>query len=243
VEDDGNAVATMVERARNAIAASGAPIFEFKVGVHSPDLEIEMVLAVHDALKGRARVAVDANMGMDFDTARRFLSATSSFLENCEEPVAGLADMDLLGRQFDLNISTHCSDLPTMIHYPAIRGIVPTLDVCGGISAARQISDAGTALGRKVWLRSHAESGIGWAAMVHLGISLPNLRRPAQALIEDMVDDLVTGDCWVVRDGGVVPPEKPGLGVEADWAAIERYHAEYLAIGDVQGFLPEPTNY
>lgn len=241
--DERSAVSAMVDRARQAVAESGAGIFEFKIGVHSPEVEVEMVRAVHDALKGRARVAIDANMGMDFDTARQFLSETAHCLENCEEPVASLLEMDMLARQFDINISTHCSDLQALAHYPAIRGVVPTLDVCGGISAVRQLSDACTAQGRKVWLRSHAESGIGWAAMVHLGISLPNLARPAQALIDQMADDLITGDCWLVREGGVTPPEKPGLGVEADWPAIERYHADYLATGDIQGFSPEPMNY
>lgn len=241
--DERSAVSAMVERAREAIAETGAPIFEFKVGVHPPDVEIEMVRAVHDALKGRARVAVDANMGMDFNAARQFLSGAAPYLENCEEPVASLLEMDLLARQFGLSISSHCTDLQALGHAPAIRGVVPTLDVCGGIAAVRQLSEAHAALGRNVWLRSHAESGIGWAAMVHLGISLPNLGRPAQALIEQMADDLVTGDCWAVRDGGVIPPEMPGLGVEPDWPAIERYHAEYLATGELQGFLPDPTNY
>ena len=238
-----SAIPAMVERARAAVAESGASIFEFKIGVLPLDIEIEMILAVHDALNGRARVAVDANMAMDFDSARRLLLKTAHCLENCEEPVASLREMDQLARQFDVKISTHCSDLQTLVHYPAIRGIVPTLDVCGGISAVRQLSDAGAALGRSVWLRSHAESGIGWAAMVHLGMSLPNLSRPAQALIDQMVDDLVLGDCWTVRNGGVIPSEMAGLGVEPDWAAIERYHADYLVKGDIRGFSPEPANY
>lgn len=238
--DPDKALSAMVDRALRAVEETGARIFEFKIGVHPVGLEVEIVHAMHDALKGRAQIAVDANMGMTFDEARRFLAGTGSRLENFEEPVGSLREMEQLARTHDVNVSTHCSDLDIVLNHPGIRGIVPTLDVCGGISAARRLSEILGALGRQAWLRSHAESGIGWAAMVHLGMALPNLRRPGQSLIDLIADDLVLGDCWEVRDGGVAPPERPGLGVDPDWPAIERYHAEYLEAGEIQAFSPEP---
>lgn len=238
--DPVRAVTAMVDRARRAIDESGAPIFEVKVGVHPIDLEIEMVCALHDALAGRARIAVDANMGLSLDDARKFAAATASFLENFEEPVASLADMERIGREYRLNVSTHAADIDLMRAYPGIRGIVPTLDACGGISAVRRLAEVCGALGRRLWLRSHAESGIGWAAMVHLGISLPGLDRPGQALIDSIADDLILGDPWLVRRGGVVPPETPGLGVEPDWEAIGRCHDAFLKDGEIQAFTPSP---
>jgi len=238
--ESAGAIEKMVDRALHSVGESGASIFEFKVGVHSIDLEIEMVRSVHDALKGRARVAVDANMGWTAEEADRFLKASSTLLENIEEPVADLQDMERIARRFGVQVSTHCSNLDVMRQYPGIRGVVPTLDVCGGISATRRLADVYGALGRDVWLRSHAESGVGWAAMVHLGISVPNLHRPAQALVDLMTDDLVLGETWHVREGGVCPPDSPGLGVEADWAAIQRCHEAYLVEGEVQAFTPDP---
>jgi glucarate dehydratase len=235
-----DAIEKMIDRALRSIDESGASIFEFKVGVHPVDVEIDMVKAVHAAMGGRARIAVDANMGWTVGQASQFLAATSPLLDNIEEPVADLAEMERIAKRFDVKVSTHCSDLDVMRQYPGIQGIVPTLDVCGGIAACRRQADVYGALGRDVWLRSHAESGIGWAAMVHLGISVPNLHRPAQALIDLMADDLVLGETWNVREGGVRPPERPGLGVDLDRDAVRRCHEAYLAEGEVQAFSPDP---
>lgn len=233
----------MADRAMSAVEESGASIFEFKVGVHPVEVEIEVIRSVHAALQGRAEIAVDANMGMSLGSARRFLSAVGPVLENCEEPVASLRDMDLLAREFGVNISTHCSDLDTIMHYKDISGVVPTLDVAGGIGAVRRLSEALASLGRRVWLRSHAEAGIAWAAIVHLGISLPGLSRPAQSLVDLIEDDLILGERWSVREGGVMPPERPGLGVELDLEAVLRYHELYRSIGEVHVFPPTPRRY
>ena len=46
---------------------------------------------------------------------------------------------------------------------------------------------------------------------------------PAQALINWVEDDLIAGDPWLVRDGGVRPPELPGLGVDLDREALAHY--------------------
>jgi glucarate dehydratase len=232
-------VESMAKRAKADLEASGSSIFEFKVGVYPVEVEIEVVKAVHEAVGGRAQIAVDANMGMAFDTARRFLREVAPFLENFEEPVPHLAQMARLAREFNISVSTHCSDLDAVLAHPEID-VVPTLDVCGGVSQVRRISETVSALGRRVWLRSHAESGIGWAAMVHLGMSLRPLERPAQALIDSLEDDLVIGERWSVRHGGVRPPERPGLGVELDWDAVQRYHERYRKMGDVQAFPPTP---
>ncbi len=79
------------------------------------------------------------------------------------------------------------------------------------------------ALGRRFWLRARWELGIAWAVMCHLGLARPELDRPSQALINWVEDDLVLGEPWLVRDGGVRPPDVPGLGVELDRAALARY--------------------
>lgn len=231
---------SMVRQAVEAIGETGAPIFEFKVGVHPLEVEIETVRAVHAALSGKAQIAVDANMGLSFDAARRLVSAVAPLLENFEEPSGTLREMQQLASEFGVDVSTHCSDLDIVTHYPGIRGIVPTLDVAGGIANFRRLSEILTASGRRVWLRSHAESGIGWAAMVHLGISLPGLVRPAQSLIDLIEDDLVLGETWHVRSGGVVPPDVPGLGIELDRDAVRRCHRIFLEKGEIQAFAPTP---
>ena len=62
--------------------------------------------------------------------------------------------------------------------------------------------------------------------MCHIGINRVEIDRPSQALINWVEDDLILGDTWLVRKGGVRPPDKPGLGVELDRKALEKYKLE-----------------
>jgi glucarate dehydratase len=227
----------MSRLALEAIERSGARIFEFKVGVHELDAEIDTVIAVHEALRGKAEVAVDANMALTHDDARRMLQEIGPMLENFEEPVPTLRDMNDLAVEFEVPISAHCCDLDALIPYPRVDA-VPTLDACGGISGVRDLARTLGALGRRVWLRSHAESGIGWAAIVHLGMSTAELARPAQSLMDLCAEDLIEGGRFDVRAGGVRAPEIPGLGVGLDRAALAACHALYLEQGEVQAFPP-----
>ena len=93
----------------------------------------------------------------------------------------------------------------------------------GGIAELIELVVGVRALNKRFWLRARWELGIAWAVMCHLGVARPELDRPSQALIDWVEDDLVLGDTWLVTEGGVRPPETPGLGVELDRAAMKRY--------------------
>lgn len=223
--------------AREAIDRTGSSIFEFKIGVHPLNVDIRTIIAVHEALAGRAQIAVDANMALSYEAARGLLREVAPLLENIEEPVASLHEMDQLASDFSVRTSAHCTDLDAMIAYPRVDA-VPTLDACGGISGVRRLTQVLGARGRRVWLRSHAESGVGWAAIVHLGMSTPELARPAQSLVDLSAEDLILGDRWDVCLGGVCAPPSAGLGVAIDRAALEACHELYLEQGEAQAFPP-----
>jgi glucarate dehydratase len=87
----------------------------------------------------------------------------------------------------------------------------------------RHFAAAATALGWRVWFRLVWELGISWAAMCHMGMAFAELSRPSQSLFNWIGGDLIHGDDRTVRNGGVVVPRKPGLGVEIDRAAVEKY--------------------
>jgi glucarate dehydratase len=236
-ENPDNAPDIMAAIARQAVDATGVRIFEFKVGVHPLSVDIATILAVHEALAGKAQIAVDANMALSYDAARTLLFEVAPLLENFEEPVASLRQMEQLAVDFNVHTSAHCTDLDTMVPYPHVD-VVPTLDACGGITGVRRLAQALGSTGRRVWLRSHAESGIGWAAVVHLGMSTPELGRPAQSLIDLNVDDLILGDRWDVRDGGVCAPKSAGLGVALDREAVAAGHELSRRHGEIQAFPP-----
>jgi glucarate dehydratase len=181
--DTDRAPHVMSSIARKAIELIGSGIFEFKVGVHSLEADIDTVIAVHETLEGRAQIAVDANIALSYNAARAMSREVGSLLENFEEPVASLRHMNELATEFKMRTSAHCTDLDVLIPYARVDA-VPTLDACGGITGVSSLAQALGAIGRRVWMRSHAESGIGWAAIAHLGMSTPELKRPAQSLMD-----------------------------------------------------------
>jgi len=94
-----------------------------------------------------------------------------------------------------------------------------------------------------------------WTAMLVIilpqavRVILPPLANYAIALLKDtsiysiistpelmLRDDLVTGPAWYVTDGGVVPPERPGLGVELDRGALDRYAEAFREKGELTYF-------
>lgn len=227
VPDPADVPGAMAAMAIEAVARTGAGMFEFKVGVHPLDVEIAVVHAVREALGPGVALAVDANMGYSPVEAIRFLKAVAPCgLANVEEPVAGLAALAALRRADPTPVSTHCVDLDALAGYPEIDAVVPDVHGPGGIGPTLELVAALTASGRRVWLRSMWELGVSWAVMCHLGVAAPALARPAQCLIDLVSDDLVQGETWLVRDGGVRPPDRPGLGVELDREALERYRTD-----------------
>ena len=215
---------SMAEIAAENVAKTGAAMFEFKVGLHSPACEIGVVKAVREAVGPNVDIAVDANMGFNVEQARQFLAGVAEMhLANIEEPVAGLARIARLRDEFGVPVSTHCTDLDALAAHPAIDGVVSDPSLLGGVGPLISHMDKVTTLGKRYWLRARWELGISWAVMCHLGMACAELDRPAQALIDWIEDDLILGDMWLVTKGGVRPPDAPGLGVELDRAALKRY--------------------
>lgn len=225
--------AIMADLAAREVAAAGTDYFEFKVGRFSVDCDIATVRAIRETLGAGVAIGVDANMGYSIDDARRFLRGVAPFhLANIEEPVAGLAAMEDLRREFGVPVSTHCSDPEMLRHYPLIDAVVGDFHLNGGIEGNVRKASAVTALGKRYWLRSCMELGVAWAALCHAAAAMPEIERPSQALINWVEDDLIEGSPWLVREGGVRLTDRPGLGVTLDRGALQRYAANFARVGE-----------
>ena len=227
----------MAEIAAESLAVSGATIFEFKIGRNGVECDIETVHKIREKVGTAVSLGVDANMGFTYFEARKFLQGIAS--ANCafiEEPVASLSEMNQLAADFNVLVSTHNANIETMLAYPNIRGIVVDIGENGGIDETIKLAYAISQIGKQAWLRSCIESGISWAAMCHLGYAVRDFERPGQSLINWMEDDLVLGERWSVKNGGVIPTDKPGLGVDLDYDALEKYHQCYLDQGEMTYF-------
>lgn len=226
--DDGYSEAVipdiMAKVATDAVARSGARIFEFKVGRYSIDCEIATIRKVRQALGEDIDLAIDANKGYTLEQASSLLTGISSCrISNFEEPVRELADMEALRSKFEIPISSHCINLDALRHYPRIDGVVSDLHLHGGISSTLKFIDMVNNIGKDFWLRSTWELGVSWAAMCHLALAVPSMQRPSQTLIDWVADDLLINSEWQIDQGVVRPVHKAGLGVELNRAMLERY--------------------
>lgn len=70
---------------------------------------------------------------------------------------------------------------------------------------------------------------MSWAAMCHMGVAFPSLTRPMQSLFNHLGDDLIEETDFAMTDGAVEVPDRPGLGVTLDIAAVEAYRTDKAA--------------
>ena len=217
----------MAEKMAAALASTGSNFVEFKVGVYPVATDIDTIAAVRDRLGPHISIGVDANMAWDFDTADKFMAATRDYkLSNMEEPVSNLADMNRLAERHGANVSSHATSPETLWHYPAIDAAVGEPHAEGSLMGCRDLSERLAAIGKRYWFRSVWEAGISWAAMCHMGVAFPSLTRPMQSLFNHLVDDLIEETDFAMTNGFVEVPERPGLGVTLDMAAVEMYRMD-----------------
>ncbi len=217
----------MAEKMSAAVAATGSDFVEFKVGVYPVATDIDTVAAVRERLGEHAFIGVDANMAWDFDTADRFMGATRAFgLCNMEEPVSNLADMNRLAVRHGVNVSSHATSPELLRHFPAIDGAVGDPHAEGSLMRCRDLSERLAAIGKRYWFRSVWEAGISWAAMCHMAVAFPSLTRPMQSLFNHLADDLIEEKDFDMTGGAVQVPDRPGLGVTLDMAAVESYRMD-----------------
>ena len=96
--------------------------------------------------------------------------------------------------------------------------------VGGGLSEIRRQAGLAAAFNKPFWLQM-VGAGLTTAYAVHLGAVLAHAQLPNITAHELWEHDLLQ-KCLQVEDGYIAVPEAPGLGVEVDEAAIEKYRVE-----------------
>lgn len=217
----------LADQAERAVGDHGFTYFEFKIARYRSHVDISTIRAVRKAIGDAVKVGVDANQTYDEETAVEVLrEVADQRLDNVEEPVRSLASMDRLAKDFGVKVSSHCVDRDVMQAFPNISASVPDICIFGSLSVLMRHMEGMSRMGRGTWLRAMWELGISWAAMCHVGVASQAISRPSQSLIDYAEDDLILGEAWSVRDGGVRVPARPGLGIELDRRALEKYRAD-----------------
>jgi L-alanine-DL-glutamate epimerase-like enolase superfamily enzyme len=199
-----------------------------------PEEDIARVAAVRRALGPGAKLMIDVNCAWSPSVAIEMGRALEPHkLYWIEEPVA-TDDIDGSAR-VAAALATPIAGYETEIGLYGFRELItrgavdivqPDLAWAGGFSECRRI--AALAQAHHLMVAPHSFAGaVLLAASLHFIASIPNgLVLEFDQNPNGQRDELLKEPIRVEADGMIKPPARPGLGIELDRSAIERYRAE-----------------
>jgi L-alanine-DL-glutamate epimerase-like enolase superfamily enzyme len=212
-----------------AFAEKGFSAIKIKIGFDLPQ-DMAIVKAVRAALGEEFTLMADANMGYKVDAAL----AAAAVLEECnvawlEEPlfVGDIEGHALLKSRCKVPIALGenlhaCSAFEEFILRGAVDFLQPDVARCGGISEAKRVAGLAAAHGLPVSLHTWGDA-VALAASLHLTCALKNspimeLDCTANPLRTELLKEPLEA-----QNGVMMPPKKPGLGIELSTEALQKY--------------------
>jgi len=221
----------IVEYCLRMRAEHGSTCFEGKLIQGDPELEIQTVRALREALGPRAMLRLDANMQWSLTTARRILREIEPYnIRGYEDPVATFEELAALRRHSSIPFSTHLPDLRRAVAMGVPDFFVTNFAVLGGIQRAVRFIGACEAMGVGFWCYA-GYTGISTAAFLHVAAATQWIQEPSQSVLHWLVGDVIKGGPFNPKNNVVQVPEGPGLGIELDPAALKYWHQHYVDHG------------
>jgi muconate cycloisomerase len=210
----------------------GFHFFKLKIGVKPLADEIATALAVRGALGAKMPLCADANAGLTLANAKRYIERTRpvrlAFIEQPLPPddLVGLKALARLKVPVGVDEGIHSLADITACARAGAAGVSLKLIKLGGISTAYEAAKLCRKLRLKVNVAAKiAESSIASAAAVHLACAVPNVDWGVSLTHFYLAEDIVRQPL-AIRDGTVALPVGPGLGIDVDEAAIERFRVK-----------------
>jgi muconate cycloisomerase len=225
----GNATAEQDVAEAHEREREGFHFFKLKIGVKPLKKEIAIAHAVREALP-RTPLCADANCGLTLAAARAYVEKTrSARLMFVEQPLAhdDIEGLRALTRGSKVPIGVDegihsLADIEASARAGA-GGVSLKLIKLGGFSAALEASALCERLKLEINVAAKvAESSIASAAAIHLACALPRISWGISLTHVYLAEDLVRRP-QPLRDGIIVLPDGPGLGVEVNEAQIARF--------------------
>jgi muconate cycloisomerase len=213
----------------------GFHLFKLKIGVKPLADEIAAALAVREALGRKMPLCADANGGLTLANAKRYIERTrAAKLAFVEQPVphddlAALKALTKLRLPIGIDEGIHSLADVTANARAGAAGVSLKLIKLGGFTTAYEAAKLCRRLRLKINVAAKiAESSIATAAAVHLACVVPNVDWGVSLTHFYLAEDIVRQPL-AIRDGAVALPQGPGLGVEVDEAAVERFRVKILS--------------
>jgi muconate cycloisomerase len=229
-----------VTEARQAVD-EGIQCIKVKVGI-DPARDVEAVRRIRQAVGPKIRIRVDANQG--YRHWKDALQVTRRMQEHdiwfMEQPVEGLENMARVAQGTDVLIMAdesawNAHDVLRVIQLQAAEIISVYYTKAGGLMKTKKLLAVAETGGLRCDVNGSAEMGVGNAANLHVAASSAVVDVPGSIPVtstaeivrtkiagHNYLDDLIT-EPFVYKDGHLLVPDGPGLGVELDERKLAKY--------------------
>lgn len=214
-----------------AKAAAGYKELKIKVGLDSRT-DLQAIRSIRQAVPDEVRLRVDANMAWaDAKQAKRLIdemAALGVVIVEQPLPCERLQESAWLRQHTNALLSIDEGvwdegDARRHLEAGAADLLHVYVSEAGGIASSRRIFELAALYGIPCTLGSMPEGVIGAAASAHVGAAMANLSEYASDVrgftgyAEDVVEERLA-----IKDGQLLVPDKPGLGVAIDFDKLAR---------------------
>lgn len=220
-----------IVREAERMCERGWRILKLKTGRRSLEHDIEAVKRVRQAVGKDVRIRADANQAYDVRGGIKVTNAMAEWgLEYMEQPVAGwdLEGMAQVRARASVPIMADESIKSVRAAYDVARMKAAdyfSIYVCspGGLINSKKIAVLGEAAGISGYVGGALESIIGSSAGLHLAASSSGISLGCEMGSQYLLADDIGTEPLEMKDGALVVPDGPGLGVTIDDKKIAKY--------------------
>ncbi|CAK7204192.1 hypothetical protein SEUCBS139899_006946 [Sporothrix eucalyptigena] len=246
----------LVKQAKQIIDEYGFTAIKLKGGVFPPDQEVAAIKALAKAFPG-VPLRIDPNAAWTVETSQKVAKDLEGILEYLEDPTPDIPGMAAVAKTAAMPLATNMAvvafpHLPPSIAQGAVQVVLSDHHFWGGLRKSQILAGICATWGMQLSMHSNSHLGISLAAMTHLAAATQNINYACDTHWpwKRKDEDVVVDGPLVWKDGGVIVPTTPGLGVELDRARLAKLHQQYLDCGltkrddtaYMQKFHPEFSN-
>jgi len=209
-------------------------VFKLKIGAQAIDADIEHVAEIKRALGERAAVRVDVNMAWSETQAARAIPALADAgCELVEQPVSSAAALARLTRRFPIalmadEIVQGPKSAFDIAKHDGADVFAIKIEQCGGLFAAQRVAAIADAAGIELYGGTMLEGAFSTIASAHLFASFDNLQWGTELFGPLLLTEEILRQPLDYSDYELTVPTGPGLGIELDEAAIQRFTRDGL---------------
>jgi len=227
--------AGIVAQAKRMIGEYGFSAIKLKGGVFPPDEEMKAIEALREAFPGHP-LRLDPNAAWTPQTSVKVAAGLAGILEYLEDPTPDLDGMAEVAKQSPMPLATNMcvvafDQLAPAIAKQSVGVVLSDHHYWGGLQRSRLLAGICDTFGLGLSMHSNSHLGISLAAMVHLAGATPNLSYACDTHWPWKTEEVVRPGVLEIRDGAVLVPSTPGLGIEIDDDALGALHEQYLRCG------------